>query len=166
MSVYAEVQPIYITGEFNLVPDTAAWHIVPPQTLQTGSWKEQGMPLYGHEVVYTKEFDVQDTKKKYSINPGKWQGTVALLKVNDKQVAILTGNETSIDITSYIRAGNNKAALIITGSLKNTLGPHYNKPNPGLVSPWHWRYVYKPIPGKDYDLYDYGLMEDFKVVSW
>ncbi|HTE11765.1 MAG TPA: hypothetical protein VK645_12350, partial [Chitinophagaceae bacterium] len=166
MSVYAEVQPVYVTGNFNLAPDTAAWHIIPAQALQTGSWKKQGLPLYGHEVVYTKNFDVQDTKKKYSINPGKWQGTVALLKVNDKQVAILTGNETNLDITSYIKTGNNKVALIITGSLKNTLGPHYNKPNPGLVSPWHWRYVYKPIPGKDYDLYDYGLIEDFKVISW
>ena len=27
MSVYAEVQPVYITGNFNLAPDTAAFRI-------------------------------------------------------------------------------------------------------------------------------------------
>ena len=163
MSVYAEIQPIYITGNFSLAPDTVAWFITPPQPLQNGSWKEQGLPLYGHEVVYTKDFTVEDTKKKYNIEPGKWNGTVALLKVNNQQVAVLTGNETGVDISGYIKAGNNSASLIITGSLKNTLGPHYNKPNPGLVSPWHWRYVYKPVAAKDYDLYAYGLMEDFII---
>lgn len=165
MSVYAEIQPVYITGNFNLTPDTAAWQIVSAQPLKTGSWKEQGLPLYGHEVVYSKTFDLPDTKKKCFINPGKWKGTVALLKVNDKQVAILLGNETICDISKYIQAGTNKAELIITGSLKNTLGPHYNKPAPGMASPWHWRNVYKPLPGKDYDLYDYGLLEDFTVLQ-
>ncbi|MEO5593722.1 MAG: hypothetical protein ABIR15_12385 [Chitinophagaceae bacterium] len=166
MSVYAEIQPVYITGNFNLAPDTAAWRIVPAQPIQMGSWKEQGMPLYGHEVIYAKSFEVKNTKIQYKIKPGKWKGTVGLLKVNGKQVAVLIGNETSLDITRYIQPGKNYAELIITGSLKNTLGPHYNKPSPGLVSPWHWRYVYKPIPGKEYDLYDYGLMEDFQVVSF
>jgi len=165
MSVYAEIQPVYITGNFGLSPDTAGWHIISPQPLQMGSWKEQGLPLYGHEVVYEKNFTVADEKKKYKLVTGKWYGTVALLKINDRQVAVLTGNETSVDITAFVKKGDNKAALVVTGSLKNTLGPHYNKPAPGLVSPWHWRYVYKPVAGKDYDLYDYGLMEDFSILQ-
>ncbi|MFT3935852.1 MAG: glycosyl hydrolase [Chitinophagaceae bacterium] len=165
MSVYAEIQPVYITGNFNLAPDAAAWHIAPAQPLQLGSWKEQGMPLYGHEVVYKKTFTVSNPQKKYFIEPGIWKGTVALLKVNNQQVAILLGNEIRFDISKYVKKGSNDVSLIITGSLKNTLGPHYNKPATGLVSPWHWRYVTKPLAGKDYDLYDYGLMEDFKVIT-
>ena len=166
MSVYAEIQPVYITGNFNLSADTAAWHIVPAQSIHIGSWKEQGLPLYGHEIVYSKSFDVQDTKKKYFIDRLNWKGTVALLKVNNKQTNILTGNEHSIDISKYIKAGNNSIELIVTGSLKNTLGPYYNKPAPGMASPWHWRYIYKPLAGKDYDLYDYGLMEDFTIETY
>ncbi|MEP6746153.1 MAG: glycosyl hydrolase [Bacteroidota bacterium] len=163
MSVYAEIQPVYITGDFNLIADTAAWHIVSAQPLQTGSWREQGLPMYGHEVGYAKNFDVPDTKKRYFVTPGKWTGTVAVLKVNNKQVAILVGNETTCEITKYIQPGTNTAELIVTGSLKNTLGPHYNKPAPGMASPWHWRNIFKQIAGKDYDLYDYGLIEDFKI---
>ncbi len=164
MSVYAEIQPVYVTGNFSLLPDTVAWHITFNQPLKTGSWKEQGLPLYGHEVAYTKSFVVKDKKKRYSIEPGKWKGTVAILKVNGKQVTTLMGNETSYDISNFVQTGTNKVELIITGSLKNTLGPHYNKPAPGMASPWHWRYVYKQIAGKEYDLYDYGLLEDFKVL--
>ncbi len=163
MSVYAEIQPVYITGNFNLAPDTAAWHIVSAAPVQLGSWKQQGLPLYGHEVVYTKTFNAVQANGKYNFVPGKWKGTVALLKVNGKRVAILMGNETSVDISKEIKSGANTVELIVTGSLKNTLGPHYNKPAPGMASPWHWRYVYKPIAGKDYDLYDYGLMEDFEI---
>ena len=124
------------------------------------------MPLYGHEVVYSKTFEVPVEKKTYQVELGKWKGTVALLKVNDRQVAILTGNEHSYDISGYTHQGSNKVELIVTGSLKNTLGPHYYKPAPGMVSPWHWRYIYKRIPGNEYDLYDYGLLEEFRVIQY
>ncbi len=43
--------------------------------------------------------------------------------------------------------------------------PFHNKPKPGLVSPWHFRNVRKYPPGKEYDLYDYGLMEDYQLVE-
>ena len=124
------------------------------------------MPLYGHEVVYSKTFKAGEGKNTYRVDLGKWKGTVALLKVNDQQVAILTGNEHSYDISRHVHTGTNKVELIITGSLKNTLGPHYYKPAPGMVSPWHWRFIYKPIPGKEYDLYEYGLTEEFRVMQY
>jgi len=54
----------------------------------------------------------------------------------------------------------------VLGSLKNLLGPHFNNPAPGLVSPWHFRNVKLYPPGKDYQLIDYGLMEEFKLLHW
>ena len=108
-------------------------------------------------------FTATATKKRYHVEPGKWVGTVAILKVNNKEVQILMGNERTCDISDYVQAGKNEVQLIVTGSLKNTLGPYYRNPKPGLVSPWHWRNVYKQLPGNEYDLYDYGLMEDFRI---
>jgi len=35
-----------------------------------------------------------------------------------------------------------------------------------MVSPWHWRYTPNYPPGKDYDIYDYGLMDDFKIYEF
>lgn len=164
MSIYAEIQPVYVLGDFDLAADTAGWKIVAAKEKSTGSWKEQGMPLYGHEVVYSRSFELnKPVNRKYWLQPGKWKGTVALLRVNSRDVAILFGNEKQCDISGYVKEGHNEVELVITGSLKNTLGPHYNKPAQGMVSPWHWRYVYRQLPGTAYDLYDYGLMEDFTI---
>jgi hypothetical protein len=166
MSIFAELQPLYIIGDFNLAPDTVAFKIVPEKIPAMGSWKDQQLPFYGHNMSYIKTFNINTPEKKYLIKPGKWKGTVAQLNVNGRQVSILTGNESSVDITGYVQAGKNTAELIITGSLKNTLGPYYNKPAPGLVSPWLWRYVYKQVPAAAYDLMNYGLMEDFVIMRF
>jgi hypothetical protein len=165
MSVYAEIEPVYILGDFDLAADSVAWKIIPPQEKSKGSWKEQGMPLYGHEMVYNTSFTAPAGRINYWVKPGIWKGTVAVLTVNNKRVAVLIGNEKGIDISQYVKEGNNEVELIITGSLKNTMGPHYYKPQPGLVSPWHWRNIYSPIPGKEYDLYDYGLLGDFHIFN-
>ena len=70
-----------------------------------------------------------------------------------------------LDITASLKDGANTIEVAGDGSLKNLLGPFHNKPKPGLVSPWHFRNVKKYPPGKEYDLYDYGLMEDYRLVE-
>jgi hypothetical protein len=52
----------------------------------------------------------------------------------------------------------------VTGSNKNTLGPHHNYTTPGIVSPGSFRTAPQIQPsGESYDLLDYGLMQDFVV---
>ncbi len=58
-----------------------------------------------------------------------------------------------------------KIDVKVIGSLKNLLGPHFNNPAPGLVGPWHFRNVKSYPGGKDYQLLDYGMMEDFQLLS-
>ena len=67
------------------------------------------------------------------------------------------------DITGLIKAGSNKIEVKVIGSLKNLMGPHFNNPAPGLVVPWHFRNVKAYPAGKDYQLLDYGLFEEFVV---
>jgi len=69
-----------------------------------------------------------------------------------------------LDITSHLQRGKNNIAVRVIGSHKNLLGPHYNKPKKGVVSPWHWKGIKEPIPGEEYQLLDYGLLEDFEIL--
>jgi hypothetical protein len=62
-----------------------------------------------------------------------------------------------------IKPGLNKIEVKVIGSLKNLLGPHHNKPKPGFVSPGVWRNVKFYPAGKDYQILDYGLFEDFEL---
>jgi hypothetical protein len=165
MSVHAEIEPVYILGNFSLSAVEKGWSIAKVVPLQIGSWRNEGMQMYGQTVAYKKEINIADTTKKYFVQLGEWKGTVAVVKVNNKDAGIIMLEPYELEISKYLSKGRNTVEVDIIGSLKNIFGPHHNKPVPGLVSPWHWRGVKKYPSGSEYDLYDYGLMEDFKIAE-
>jgi hypothetical protein len=166
MSVHAEIEPVYILGDFGLASADKGWDIVKPVALKIGSWKNQGIPMYGQDVVYTKDINIADAGKQlYAVQLNEWKGTAAIILVNDKIASDVSLPPYRCNITPYLKNGSNKVEVKLIGSLKNVFGPHHRKPKPGLVSPWHWRYVPKYPSGNEYDLYDYGLMEDFRIIE-
>jgi hypothetical protein len=166
MSIYAEIEPVYILGDFNLTSAAKGFKIVSPKPLQLGSWKEQGLPLYGQSISYKKELSVTNTGQLYEVVLGAWKGTVAEVKVNGIKAGIIFTDPNALDITKYLKKGTNQVEVTVTGSFKNLLGPHHNNPKPGIASPWHWRNIKAYPSGKDYDLYDYGLIEDFRIMQY
>lgn len=164
MDVLAEVEPVYILGNFNLQSADKGWNIVAPAPLTAGSWKTQGLPMYGHAITYTKELSLDKVPASAVLRLGEWSGTIASVKVNGADAGIIGYDPYQLNITRYLKTGSNKIAISITGSLKNLLGPHHNAPK-GLASPWNWRNVKKYPSGEAYDTYDYGLMGDFQVIA-
>ncbi|WP_162944893.1 glycosyl hydrolase [Flavisolibacter nicotianae] len=164
MTVHSEIEPAYLIGNFALQSAAKGWTLAPPAALTFGSWKEQGMPMYGQEVSYTKTINVS-ANRFYKVRLGRWEGTVAAVYVNGKRVGMIAYEPYELDISSYLKKGSNTVEVRVTGSLKNLLGPHHGKPAPGLVSPWHWRTATVYPAGKDYDTYPYGLLEDFHILA-
>ena len=152
-------------GDFAVVPENKGWSIsAPVEKLTLGSWKKQKQPFYSWDVSYTKEYDVKDTSKSYTIQLNAWNGTVTEVYVNGEKAGIIGFDPYRLNIASYLKQGKNQVEVRVIGSHKYLLGPHYNNPNPGLASPWHWKNIRKQIPGSDYQMLDYGLMEDFDLV--
>jgi hypothetical protein len=166
MSVFAEIEPVYILGDFNLQSAEKGFQIVPPTPLEFGGWNRQGLPLYGQSVVYAKEFICDNTENQFEVQLGKWEGTVVSVKVNGKDAGIIIAEPGTLNISKYVQKGNNSVQVTIIGSLKNLLGPHHKSPKPGLVSPQQWRNISSYPPGNKYETMDYGLMEDFKIVAF
>jgi hypothetical protein len=165
MKVNAEVEPVYILGDFSVKPVSKGWEIEPPVSVYTtGSWKTQGLPFYSWGVTYSKEFNVQNSDGKWEVSLGNWSGTMAEVSVNGQPGTIIAFPPYHSDITGLIKKGINKVDIKVIGSLKNLLGPHHNNPRPGLVSPWIWRNVKSYPSGKDYQILDYGLFEDFTLL--
>jgi hypothetical protein len=165
MSIYDEVEPVYILGNFNLVSAQKGWMLSSPSPLEIGSWKAQGLPMYGQGVNYVKEVQLTTRPKQLMVRLGKWNGTVAVVSVNGRPAGIIAYDPFELDISKYVVLGKNNIEITVIGSLKNLLGPHHNSPKPGLASPWHWRNIKAYPAGKDYDIYDYGLLEDFQLVG-
>jgi len=165
MSIYAEIAPAYIFGDFSLESAPNGWVMKKPVSeFKLGSWKEQGQPYYSWDVSYAKNYNIDDTSARYALQLGKWNGTVAEVFVNDNKVGIIAYKPYNFDLSSFVRKGNNKIEVRVIGSLKNLLGPHYSH-DKGIAGPWHWNGVHHQASGNDYNLFDYGLLEDFTVVT-
>ena len=165
MSIYAEIAPVYVTGDFSLEPAPTGWVVREPvNTLKPGSWKEQGMACYSWDVSYSKTYRIEDTSARYALQLNKWKGTVAEVFVNGQKAGVIAYQPYNFDLSPYLKKGDNKIEVRVIGSLRNLFGPHYSH-DQGIMGPWHWNGVQKQAPGCDYNLADYGLMEDFNVIT-
>ena len=165
MKIHAEVEPVYIIGDFSVKTAEKGWVIeAPAKVYSTGSWQSQGLPFYSWGVTYSKEFNIEKNGGTWKVGLGKWNGTVAEVSVNGQAATVIAFPPYETDVTGLINPGINKIEVKVIGSLKNLLGPHHNNPKPGFVSPWIWRNVKSYPPGKDYQILDYGLFEDFNLL--
>lgn len=165
MSIHAELEAVYVLGDFAVRPVEKGFAIAPPVAapFTTGSWKAQGRPFYNGAVTYTRTFDVAELADAYRVTLGEWTGTVAAVSVNGEQAGIIGFEPYSVDVSKFIRPGFNTIEVKIVGSNKNLLGPFHNRPSPGFVSPGHFRYGGAMPAGTEYQQLDYGLMGDFAL---
>ncbi|MPM61219.1 hypothetical protein SDC9_108076 [bioreactor metagenome] len=165
MSIFAEIEPIYLLGDFTVVPEKVGWSIdAAKKELTLGNWKEQDQPFYSWDVKYSKTYSIDDTARKYAIKLGKWNGTVCEVYINNKKAGIIGFDPYTLDVSPWLEKGKNQIDVCVIGSLRNLLGPHYNNPSQGLAGPFNWRNINAPIPPEAYKMIDYGLFEDFELV--
>lgn len=166
MSIYAEIAPVYILGDFALQSAATGWVIREPvEKLELGSWKAQGQPYYSWDISYSKNYTIEDQSAQYTLQLKEWTGTLSEVHVNGDKVGVIAYKPYRFDLSPYLKKGNNKIEVRVIGSLKNLLGPHYNH-DKGIAGPGYWNGVHRQDPGNDYNLLDYGLKEDFIVVSY
>ena len=163
MTMWHELERVFILGDFRLVPAEVGFCIVADRPLQLGSWAKQGNPLYGDAVTYTQRFDLSSTGGKYVVRLPQWYGSVAQVLVNGAPAGVIGHQPWECEVTSLLKRGNNTIAVKVTGTLKNTLGPHHNSPPLGIASPWSFRNGAKSgvAPGEEYSVIDYGLFQPF-----
>ena len=162
MCIMAEVAPVILTGDFSLKETLHGFCLSPAQQLRLGSWKNQGWQMYAWGVDYSHSFEISDLSHHYCVQLGEWKGTVAEVWVNGKKTAVVINRQTP-DVTDYLKKGKNEIAVRIIGSLKNLYGPHYSNTR-GIMGPWMWNGVDVQRSGADYDLLDYGMSQDFKLI--
>ncbi len=164
-TLHHEPEPVYLLGDFNLTSIEKGWRIDPPEPLELGSWPEQGLPCYPHTVAYTRKYVINKNNQGHIVKLHDWTGTVARVDVNGKSAGYIGWQPWELDISDFVKEGENTVSVIVFGSLKNLLGPHHNGPVRG--SAWPGMFHRAPEEGQPagdrYDVIGYGLHSPFKV---
>jgi hypothetical protein len=166
MSVFHEVEPVYILGDFDLVPDDSGFVMTLVSEKRYGPWSNQGCPFYGNAVSYVTNFRIPKKSGNWYVNLGKWNGSVAEVYVNNRKVNCIWHEPYSCDITKYLKPGDNLVEVRVIGTLKNTLGPHHV--DAALGAAWPGMFQSAPEhqpPGVQYNFVEYGLFEPFSIVN-
>lgn len=164
-TIYHELEPAYVLGEFKVKPTDVGFVIIgePESDLKLGSWKDQGNWFYADGVSYTQTFDISHPAENYAVELRQWYGSVAQIKVNGQSAGYVGYKPFRRDVTNLIRTGTNVVEVIVTGTLKNTLGPHHAGSQLGSAWPGMFQNAPEngPPPGDKYHAIDYGLLEPF-----
>jgi hypothetical protein len=166
-TIFHELEPAYILGDFALQPAEKGFALVPETGIRFGAWNTQGYPFYAEGVSYQQSFRIDKVAGQYRVALPKWYGSVARVIVNKKPAGYVTAPPWQCDVTAFLKPGENGIEVTVVGTLKNTLGPHHGKP--ALGSAWPASFQNGPASGPpngaQYATVGYGLMEPFQLIQ-
>jgi len=167
MHILAEVMPVYLVGDFLVLPGEKGFEIADGDLSSLGSWREAGLPFYSQKVAYSQNFSIIKSKNSsYKVRLKNWNGSVSEVLVNGKPAGIIAWQPYELDVTSLLKEGENEVVVKVCGSLKNTFGFFYQNNENWIFGPHSWNDApEKSPPPSEYFLMDYGLYEPFELVK-
>ncbi|MGA2865718.1 MAG: glycosyl hydrolase [Verrucomicrobiota bacterium] len=163
-TMFHELEPAYLLGDFALKPADHGFVLGPDQPLSgTSGWNVQGHPFYSAGVAYREHFDLDKAAGRSAVALKGWRGSVAKVSVNGKLAGYIDAPPWECDVTKWMRRGENDIEVTVIGTLKNMLGPHHGNPPLGAAGPASFQRGPNPgpPPGEKYSTVAYGLFEPF-----
>jgi len=166
MSIFAELMPVYVIGDFKVQPEKVGFKITNGKPAGLGSWKDTGYIFYSDKVSYSQKFNLEKGTSDFKVKLKKWNGTVAEVLVNGEEAGIIAWEPEELDITKFLSEGENEITVRVVGSLKNTFGEFYREKTSWIYGPHGWNNAPEHQPAFDkYYIPDYGLFEPFELLK-
>ncbi len=163
MHIHAEIEPIYLMGDFSLQPMEPGFQLAPPGELGLGSWASQGRSFDFDTVRYTKTIDLAETSP-IRVRLPDWYGAVARVLVDGQLMGRIGWKPHEFMLERPLEPGAHEISVEVVGTLRNLFGPFHRDTEKGFVTPWTWMIGPSEFPpGEAYRVLDYGLFEDFVV---
>ncbi len=160
---HCAIQPVYLTGQFDVLPLDTGWLLAPAAQKQTGSWKELGLPFYGGRVTYSATFFMDDPGPA-RVRLDQWNGMVATVAVNGSDAGVILAPNRVLRLDGLLRRGSNTVSVTVTGTLNNLLRSFNSVVPQEMRAPEDLLNAPPEQPsGMQYDLEDYGLFDPFRV---
>ncbi len=130
---YEEAHPglefIYLLGNFGVTVDARSNRMtVPVNTLKLGDWCSQGLPYYSGNLYYkcTVASSPKSDARTFLRLP-EFCGVAAAVFVNDEKAGVMGFPPYEIEITPFLRSGDNVLTIKILNSRRNSHGPFHHK---------------------------------------
>ncbi|GAB4249777.1 MAG: glycosyl hydrolase [Candidatus Methylacidiphilales bacterium] len=157
MHPLAEVMPVYLLGDFDLVAGPVGFTAVPSRKMSVDveSWDQVGMPFYCRGVTYRYAFKTDRPARDIVINTGAWRGSAMALALDGKPLARLPHSKTIFRSPCELAPGEHELACTLFGNFKNQMGPFFCDGLPGI---WSWmQHPENAPPGTSYRFIPTGL---------
>ena len=144
-----EVSPhpvdVYVLGQADLGVSGADFFREPVSMtcqggrMPVGDWTQQGaLKFYSGGVSYKHAFRLDDTRGPIRLDLGSVDATCEVA-VNGRHVDVLINAPYVVDITDFVKAGDNEVEVLVYSSLANHYltipSPYKGRPHAGLLGP-------------------------------
>jgi len=115
---------IKICGTFALLESEGGYFIAPPaHAVRIGDWTKQGYPFFSGTGTYSQKVYIdgkylEDKILKLALSCGS---DIASVTINGQHVGVRMWKPYELDITQYVRPGENEFVIAITNTLINVL---------------------------------------------
>lgn len=98
------------------------------EKIKEGDLVTQSYPFYTGSVIYKQKIrmDAPSFKERIFLQFQDFQAITAKVTINHKEVGLVFWPPYQIDISSFLKEGENLIEIELTNSLRNLLGPHHN----------------------------------------
>lgn len=155
--VRMELENIYLRGHFSVAAASKGFQIAARSKLALGAWAKQGMPFYAGSVLYSTGIEVPAGAQRAKVGLPEWQGSVAAVLLDGKQVATLGWPPYEAEFAAA--PGKHRIGVRVVSTPRNIFGPFHNRTKPRMrawPAAWHDFPEHQPA-GETYDILDYGL---------
>lgn len=155
-----DIAPVYLIGDFHVyeqkITKKKKQFVLAPQMKITplSNVVIGGFPFYAGALKFSKSIPVNKQKnEKIMLSFENVNAASISVSVNGKNAGVLLWPPYEINITPYVKNGNNEFTLELTNTLRNLLGPHHHPakepPFTGpsdFTSPFLWADDYYFVP--------------------
>ncbi len=132
-----EIEPVYLVGAFSVetngkfekLDKNAVRYLgefsvgAPKEKVMLANMEQQGFPFFAGKLTLEKTIFVDDVHQKIVFD--KKGINAVLVEVNDNFAGKIIWNPTELDLSEYLKKGENKIQLTVVNNLRNMLGPHH-----------------------------------------
>ena len=125
------LESMFLLGEFGVEKNTDTLTEL-SATFSCGDVCDAGLPNYSGSLTYTRNFRAEKGKRTF-IKVNNWEGTAFGVSVNGSKLIPVGWAPYEVEVTDFIRDGENELEINIFGSRRNSHGPFYL--HDGEISP-------------------------------